>query len=122
MELATDSHEPAKKALSQAHIVSTPGTCGGKPHISGHRITVKHTVLCHKGGPEPGRDRVRLRGLTLSDVSEALAYYHAYRAEIDADIRVNDELWAELERQESGKLTDQLRQRKVDAKNDPLAR
>jgi uncharacterized protein (DUF433 family) len=32
--------------------VSTPGTCGGKPRLAGHRITVKHIVLDHQQLPD----------------------------------------------------------------------
>jgi Protein of unknown function (DUF433) len=31
----------------RVRIASTPGTCGGKPRIDCHRITVKHIVLDH---------------------------------------------------------------------------
>jgi uncharacterized protein (DUF433 family) len=34
----------------RVRIVSTPGICGGKPRIDGHRITVKHVVLDHQRG------------------------------------------------------------------------
>jgi uncharacterized protein (DUF433 family) len=30
------------------HIVITPGTCGGKPHIAGHRIKVSHVAILHE--------------------------------------------------------------------------
>jgi hypothetical protein len=53
--------------------------------------------------------------LTLSDVYAALAYYHDHRADIDADIKADDEHWAEIERQNPGWLIDRLRQRKANA-------
>ena len=31
------------------HIEITPGTCGGKPRIAGHRITVQVIVIWHYG-------------------------------------------------------------------------
>jgi uncharacterized protein (DUF433 family) len=35
----------------RVRIESTPGNCGGKPRIDGHRITVKHIVLdLQRGG------------------------------------------------------------------------
>ena len=52
--------------------------------------------------------------ITLSDVYIALAYYFDNREEIDSDIRADDEHWAEIERQNPGRLADRLRQRKPD--------
>jgi uncharacterized protein (DUF433 family) len=36
--------------LDRPRIVSTPGTCGGKPRVDGHRITVKHIVIDYRRG------------------------------------------------------------------------
>jgi uncharacterized protein (DUF433 family) len=53
MEPSTIQSQPERTeatsspALDRVRIVSTPGTCGGKPRIDGHRITVKHIVLDH---------------------------------------------------------------------------
>jgi uncharacterized protein (DUF433 family) len=105
----------------EPRIVRTPGTCGGKPRITGHRITVKHVVIDHhRGGMSPDEIVSAYPSLTLSDVYAALAYYHDHRAEIDADIRADDEHWAEVERQNPGRLIDRLKQRKADAQIDPL--
>ena len=105
----------------RVRVVCTPGTCGGKPRIAGHRITVKHVVLDHqRGGMSPDEIVSAYPSLTLGDVYAALAYYHDHRAEIDADIRADDEHWAEVERQDPRCLIDRLRQRKADAQNDPL--
>jgi uncharacterized protein (DUF433 family) len=102
-------------------IVSTPGTCGGKPRIDGHRITVKHIVLDHqREGLSPDEIVSAYPRLTLYDVYAALAYYHDHWADIDADIRVDDEHWAELEKQNPGRLIDRLRQRKANVQDDTL--
>ena len=39
--------ELTKPRADNAAIVSTPGTCGGRPRIDGSRITVQNVVLCH---------------------------------------------------------------------------
>ncbi len=84
--------------LERVRIVSTPGTCGGSPRIDGHRITVKHIVLDHqRGGMSPDEIVSSYSSLTLSDVYAALAYYHDHRAEIDADIKADDDHWAEVQ-------------------------
>lgn len=105
-----------------SRIVSTPGTCGGKPRIAGHRITVKHIVSCHqRGGESPDEIVSGYPSITLSDVYAALAYYFDHKDEIDADIKADDEHWAEVERQNPGRLADRLRQRKADVKNNTIS-
>jgi uncharacterized protein (DUF433 family) len=102
-------------APDRVRIVSTPGTCGGKPRIDGHRITVKHIVLDHqREGMSPDEIASAYPSLTLSDVYAALAYYHDHRADIDADIKADDEHWVEIQQQNPGRLIDRLRQRKAD--------
>ena len=105
----------------RARIVSTPGTCGAKPRIDGHRMTVKHIVLDHqREGLSPDEIVSAYPSLTLCDVYAALAYYHDHRADIDADIKADDEHWDEIERQNPGRLIDRIRQRKANAPDDTL--
>jgi uncharacterized protein (DUF433 family) len=40
MEHQTITEQPRSKAVSREHIEVTPGVCGGKPRIAGHRISV----------------------------------------------------------------------------------
>lgn len=102
-------------------IVSTPGTCGGKPRIAGHRITVKQIVLDHqRGGMSPDEIVSAYPILTLTDVYAALVCYYDHHSFIDSDIRVDDEHWAEIEARGVGSLADRLRQRKADVANNPL--
>jgi uncharacterized protein (DUF433 family) len=113
----TESPQQASNPrLDRVRIVSTPDTCGGKPRIVGHRVTVKHIVLDHqRQGLSPDEIVSAYPSLTLSDVYAALAYYHDHRAEIDADIKADDDDWAEFQRQQPGRLIDRLKARKVDA-------
>ena len=56
------------------HIEITPGVCGGKPRIVGHRITVQNVVIWHeRGGHSPDEIVSRHPGLTLADVYAALS-------------------------------------------------
>ncbi len=108
--------------LERVRIVSTPGTCGGKPRIDGHRITVKHIVLDHQRvGMSPDEIVSAYPSLTISDVYAALAYYHDHRADIDADIKADDEHWAEIEQHDPGRLIDRLRQRKANGQDTTLS-
>jgi uncharacterized protein (DUF433 family) len=107
--------------LDCVRIVSTPGTCGGKPRIDGHRITVKHIVLDHqRGGMSPDEIVSAYPSLTLSDVYAALAFYHDHRADIDADIKADDDHFAEIEQQNRGMLIDRRRQRKANGPDNTL--
>jgi uncharacterized protein (DUF433 family) len=50
METPTTTQEPhyIPPAASVEHIVATPGVCGGKPRIAGHRIRVQDIALWHE--------------------------------------------------------------------------
>lgn len=79
-------------------IVSTPGTCGGRPRIAGHRITVELIAIEHKAGLSAAEIVKERPQLTLAKVHAALAYYYANQAEIDASIAAEE---LELERWEA---------------------
>lgn len=44
--------------VTPSHIEATPGVCGGKPRIVGHRITVRNIVLWHERAGMPAGDIV----------------------------------------------------------------
>jgi len=68
-------------------IVNTAGTCGGRPRIDGHRITVEDVAIWHERmGMSPDEIVSAYPSITLSDVHAALAYYYENREQIDADI------------------------------------
>jgi uncharacterized protein (DUF433 family) len=76
------------------HITKTPGVCGGRPCIAGHRIRVMDIVVWHEMRGYSADEVVDMfPGITLADVHAALAYYFDNRAEIEADFR-KDEEWA----------------------------
>jgi len=93
------------------HIEVTPDVCGGKPHISGHRITVQDVAIWHERmGLDP--DEIATESsLELGEVYAALAYYHDHRAEIDAFIRAEEAFMAELRRHTPSKVMEKLRAR-----------
>jgi uncharacterized protein (DUF433 family) len=89
------------------HIVITPGVCGGKPRIAGHRITVQNVVIAHeRGGLTPDEIVAQHSGITLADVYAALAYYWDHAEEIRAQIK-SDEAFAESLRAQSKSLLDE---------------
>jgi len=100
-------------------IVSTPGTCGGRPRISGHRIRVQDVVAWRdRMGMAPDEMMAEFPGMTMSKIQAALAYYENHRNEIDAALKLDDALADELER-ELGSVLDRF-PRKMDAQVDSL--
>ncbi|HVT14728.1 MAG TPA: DUF433 domain-containing protein [Thermoanaerobaculia bacterium] len=79
-------------------IVSTPGVCGGKPRLDGHRVRVLDVVAWHEILALSAEEIALIYpALTLADVEAALAYYAAHRDEVQRDLALEPELVAELE-------------------------
>jgi uncharacterized protein (DUF433 family) len=97
---AQTESRPTKLPISPEHIEATPGVCGGKPRIAGHRIRVQDIVLVHqRQGMGPDEIVSAYPTVTLADVYAALAYYHGHQAEIDAHIREADKFDRQLQEQ-----------------------
>jgi uncharacterized protein (DUF433 family) len=107
-------------AISTEHIEITPGICGGKPRIAGHRISVQDIVVWHERmGMSPDEIAATYPSITLADVHAALAYYFDHRDEIRARIRADDEYVAEMRaKSPRSRLQDILA--KQDAQDDPV--
>lgn len=74
------------------HIEKTPGVCGGRACIAGHRIRVQDIVVWHeKRGYSPDEVVDMFPGITLADVYAALTYYFDNREEIEEEFRKSDE-------------------------------
>jgi uncharacterized protein (DUF433 family) len=77
------------------HIEKTPGVCGGRACIAGHRIRVQDIVVLHEmHGMTPKEITVQYPGITLADVHAALAYYYDNQHEI-ADELSKAEEWVD---------------------------
>jgi uncharacterized protein (DUF433 family) len=69
------------------YIGVRPGYCGGRPHILGHRIKVKHIAIWHEQmGMTPTQIVATYPTITLAQVHAALAYYYDHRDDIQAEI------------------------------------
>ena len=91
------------------HIEITPGICGGKPRITGHRIRVQDIVLWHERlGYSPDEIVSKYPQLTLGDVHAALAYYHDHHEAIRRDIDEGEHLAESLQQQTPSKLLQKL--------------
>ena len=88
MEPQISSHDTDVAPRLVEHIVSTPGTCGGRPRIAGSRIRVQDIVVWHEvHGLSADEIVSQFPGLTLADVYAALTYYHDHREEIRQHMR-----------------------------------
>ncbi len=94
------------------HITKTPGVCGGRACIAGHRIRVTDVVVWHeKRGYSPDEIVDMFPGITLANVYAALTYYFDNRQEIEDEFRKGDE-WAEwLKANVPSKIPPELREK-----------
>ena len=77
---------------STALIVRTPGTCGGKPRIAGHRIRVQDVVIWHHRMKMSINEILdEFPGPNPEKVAAAPDYYGAHREEIDGLIQDEDD-------------------------------
>ena len=75
--------------VSKEHISKTPGICGGKACIAGHRIRVMDVVVMYeRWGFSPDQIADQYPGLTLADVHAALAYYFDHPGRDRGRVRV----------------------------------
>ncbi len=105
--LQSDAH--MKKLEVYAHIVRTAGTCGGRPRIDGHRISVSDIVIWHDRlglTPEEIAERYRL---SLAEVHSALAYYFDHVDEIQAEMDAAEKLEERVRRGNPSLLKKQVR-------------
>jgi uncharacterized protein (DUF433 family) len=101
------------------HIETTPGVCGGKPRIAGHRIRVEDIVVWHeRQGLSPDEIVARFPQLSLGDVYAALAYYHDHGEAIRQSMREDAALAELLRAKTPSKLLEKLMGK--DAADDPL--
>ena len=89
-------------------IEQTEGICGGKPRISGHRITVQDIVAWHERGGWSVDEIASEYDLSLADVYAALAYYFAHRERIDQSIEESRAFVEEMKEEMSSTRTERL--------------
>src|SRR5580658_7791145 len=76
-----------------------PAIRGGRPKIAGTGLTVRRIIGWYKMGMTPEEIALEYPHLTLAQVHAALAYYHANRDEIEADIAQEEVASAHWEHQ-----------------------
>ena len=91
------------------HIEITPGTCGGRARVAGHRIRVQDIVIWTEQGRSADQIVADFPQLSLADVYAALAYYHDHREEIDRQIREDEDLVARMKATADSGILENLR-------------
>ena len=84
--------------IIREHIEITPGVCGGKPRIAGHRIKVQDIAIWHeKLGLSPDEIVSNYPTIDLSDIYAALAYYHDHLEDIRQHIKEDEKYVRDLQ-------------------------
>ena len=102
------------KVISE-HIEITPGVCGGKPRIAGHRIKVEDIVIFHERmGLSPDEIVSQYPTITLADVYAALAYYHDHFEEIRQQIQEDEDFAREMQQKTPSLVQQKLKQQNAE--------
>jgi len=75
-------------SFTSERIVKTPGVCGGRARLAGHRVRVLDIVTWHEHqGLTPDEIVSQVPSITLAEVHVALAWYFEHVEEIRAEMR-----------------------------------
>jgi uncharacterized protein (DUF433 family) len=101
-------------AIPNERVVKTPGTCGGRARIAGHRVRVQDIVIWYEyQGMTPDEIVSHIPSITLADVHSALAYYFDHVQEIQEEIRADREYADEFFRNNPSLLDAKLKQERL---------
>lgn len=101
-------------AIISEHIQITPGICGGKPRIAGHRIRVQDIVIWYEHLNMPPDEIIYHHpSITLADVHAALAYYYDHLEEIRQQIRESEAFATQMAAETPSILQRKLKERNV---------
>jgi uncharacterized protein (DUF433 family) len=114
---------PSWPPADRVRILSTPGVCGGRPRIDGHRITVEDVAIWHERMGMSADEIVSGHpSITLSDVHAALAYYYEHRERIDQSILEGQRFVEEMKAQAPPSLLQQkLKRMSADGTDDSVS-
>ena len=99
-----------KTATENQHIEITPGVCGGKPRVAGHRITVANIVIWHERLGKSADEIATEYDLTLADVYAALAFYFDNREAIDESIAKSKALVSSLRKKNVSRVAKRIQE------------
>lgn len=95
--------DPVQRSLDR-HIEITPGIVGGKPRISGRRITVQNIAVWHERMGKSIDEIAAEHDLSFAEIHAALAYYFDHRAEVDEALKQSEAFADEQRRATPSKL------------------
>jgi uncharacterized protein (DUF433 family) len=95
-------------AILNQYIETTPDVRGGKPRITGRRITVADIAIDYLRLGQPLETIAQEYDLSLASVHGAMAYYYDHQAEIDRSIAESAEFAAALQQKVRSPLQDKL--------------
>jgi uncharacterized protein (DUF433 family) len=99
---------------AEERISRTPGVCGGKACVAGHRVRVLDIVVCHEHqGMTPDEIVCHYPTITLADVHAALAYYFEHIDEIQQEMRAERAFANEFRRRNPSLLDARLNQQRI---------
>ena len=81
----------ALTTANKSWVQKTPGVCGGNACVPDTRITVWGLVNSRRLGASDEQLLKSIGGLTADDLRVAWEYYREHPAEIDRNIRENEE-------------------------------
>ena len=84
--------------MLDALLAQTPGICGGRIRIEGTRITVHRIATLYRQGQTAEEIAQCYPHLALSQIYAALAYFHANRDAIEAELATDDAEYHELKK------------------------
>ncbi|MSV35741.1 MAG: DUF433 domain-containing protein [Bryobacterales bacterium] len=74
-------------AAAAERITKTPGICGGRASLAGHRVRVLDIAIWHEQmGLSPDEIVSQVPSITLADVHAALAFHYDHHAESQQEI------------------------------------
>jgi uncharacterized protein (DUF433 family) len=86
------------------HITKDPSVCSGRPCVEGTRVRVVDILALHEEGLSPEQIVKEFTSLNgLADVYAALLYYHDHKSEIEADLKADEALAEQYEREHRGR-------------------
>src|SRR5579872_6730637 len=100
---------------TENRITRTPGICGGKACIAGHRVRVLDVVAWHEHhGMTPDEIVSHVPTITLGDVHAALAYYFDHIEETQQEMRDERAFAEEFRRSNPSMVEAKLRQESLE--------
>jgi uncharacterized protein (DUF433 family) len=85
---------PTATDIGTLVTLSTDHPNNGRPMLTGTRTSVARVAVLYKQGADAEEIARRMSHLSLAQVYAALAYYHANREEVEADLAAEDaEYW-----------------------------